>query len=95
VVALVLLIPHALVQFDLMGLLAMELIAVGHVFFFGSSFLFFFCFPRPPHDLECWDFLHLRACGLHSSLDELLSELMLYADLVYAESVSSSIIAWR
>ncbi len=94
-VAIVLLVPHALFRFDLMGFLAMELLAVGACILFGLSCFSFFCFTWLPCNLERWDFLHSRARGLHSSLDELLSEHMPYINLVYAKLVSSSIMAWR
>ncbi len=77
------------------GFLQWSFLQWGHVFFFGLLFLYIFCFPQLPRDLEQWDFLWLRARGLRSSLDKSLSELTLYVDLVYTELVSLSIIAWR
>jgi hypothetical protein len=77
------------------GFLGSNFLQWGHVFFFGSSSLSFFCFPQPPCNLEHWDFLCSHACGLRSSSDKSLLELTPYADLVYTESVSSPIITWR
>ena len=48
-VALILLVPHVFVRFDVMGLLALVyFLQWGHVFFFGSSSLSFsfFCFSQ-------------------------------------------------
>ena len=63
----------------------------GHVFFFGFlslSFSFFFFLQ----DLDILVFLCLRSQDLCCSSNELLSELVPYADLVYLEAVVLSFI---
>jgi hypothetical protein len=66
----------------------------GHVFFFGSSslsFAFFFFLQN----LGFLVFLSSRSQYLRHSSDELLLELVPYADSVYSESVSPFIIVLR
>jgi hypothetical protein len=76
-----------------MGLLAMKLLAVGaRILLWLVILVPFLCLPC---NLEHWNFLRLHVRGLHSSLDDLLSELTPYANLVYAELVSLPIIPWR
>jgi hypothetical protein len=66
----------------------------GHVFFFGSLFLFFTFFYLT-RDLGFLVFLCSRLQYLRRSTDELLSELALYIDSVYSELVSPFIIVLR
>jgi hypothetical protein len=92
-VALVLLVPHALVQFDLMGLLTMELLAVGACILLWLVVFVLLLFSAAALQLGTLGFLGSRAHGLRSSLDKFLSKLTPYADSVYAELVSSPIMA--
>jgi hypothetical protein len=73
----------------------MELLAVGGYILLWLVIFVLILFFLPLCNLERWDFLCSCACGLCSSLDKLLSELTQYANLLYAESVSSPIVAWR
>jgi hypothetical protein len=63
-VAIVLLVPHALVRFDLMGLLAMELFAVGaRILLWLLNFLLFL-FPAATLRLGALEFLVLACAWL-------------------------------
>ena len=93
-VALTLLVPQALVQVDMMGLLAMEFLAVGK---WILRWLFVLVVLVVLVLLLFLTSSILRSCpwGLRSSSNNLLLELVPYADSVYSELVSPSIIVWR
>jgi hypothetical protein len=63
-VALVLLVPHALVRFDLMGLLAMELLAVGAHIFLWLVVLVLLLFSAATLQLGALGFLALACMWL-------------------------------
>ncbi len=94
-VALVLLVPHALVWFNLMGLFAMELFAVGAGILLWLVIFFLLLFPVATLQLGALGFLVLACAWLAFVLRQVVLELTSYADLVYVESVSSPIISWR
>ncbi len=63
-VALVLLVPHALVQFNLMGLLAMKLFSVGARILFWLIIFFLLLFPAATSQLGALGFLALACAWL-------------------------------